>query len=221
MPGTAGRTARRSGGSHPTAPPRRAGMAATAVLEARPILNARSSSEGGRHDRCRSDQEVAVSFNGVPRTGEVELGGCWSSCSADDLGLTGTHVGCDTSQWPGRAPCTLTTCVKSCPVLALQVDGSFHHDPSRELAPGVGCTPPAGVLGQTMACSAASAPQAHDHVAPRPAGARSGPRRDGDPSRHPRATTVAARATTTSCGRDGCRRDDARRREPHPPPRAG
>jgi aerobic carbon-monoxide dehydrogenase small subunit len=42
----------------------------------------------------------------------------------DDLGLTGTHVGCDTSNC-GACTCSLNgDAVKSCTVLAVQADGS-------------------------------------------------------------------------------------------------
>jgi carbon-monoxide dehydrogenase small subunit len=69
-------------------------------------------------------QEVAVVVNGVPRTVEVEPRRLLVQLLRDDLGLTGTHVGCDTSQC---GACTVHVdgrAVKSCAVLALQVDGS-------------------------------------------------------------------------------------------------
>jgi len=69
-------------------------------------------------------QEVAVVVNGVPRTVEVEPRRLLVQLLRDDLGLTGTHIGCDTSQC---GACTVHVdgrAVKSCAVLALQVDGS-------------------------------------------------------------------------------------------------
>ncbi len=68
--------------------------------------------------------EVAVVVNGVPRTVEVEPRRLLVQLLRDDLGLTGTHIGCDTSQC---GACTVHVdgrAVKSCAVLALQVDGS-------------------------------------------------------------------------------------------------
>jgi len=49
---------------------------------------------------------------------------CWSSCCANTLRLTGTHVGCDTSQC---GCCTVQVdgqAVKSCTMLAAQADGT-------------------------------------------------------------------------------------------------
>jgi carbon-monoxide dehydrogenase small subunit len=62
--------------------------------------------------------------NGVPRTVEVEPRRLLVQLLREDLGLTGTHVGCDTSQC---GACTVHMdgmAVKSCTVLAVQADGS-------------------------------------------------------------------------------------------------
>jgi carbon-monoxide dehydrogenase small subunit len=68
--------------------------------------------------------EVALVVNGVPRSVEVEPRRLLVQLLRDDLGLTGTHVGCDTSQC---GACTVHVdglAVKSCAILAVQVDGS-------------------------------------------------------------------------------------------------
>jgi carbon-monoxide dehydrogenase small subunit len=68
--------------------------------------------------------EVAIVVNGVPRTVEVEPRRMLVQLLREDLGLTGTHVGCDTSQC---GACTVLLdghAVKSCTVLAVQADGS-------------------------------------------------------------------------------------------------
>jgi carbon-monoxide dehydrogenase small subunit len=68
--------------------------------------------------------EVAIVVNGVPRTVEVEPRRLLVQLLREDLGLTGTHVGCDTSQC---GTCTVMLdghAVKSCTVLAVQADGS-------------------------------------------------------------------------------------------------
>jgi carbon-monoxide dehydrogenase small subunit len=68
--------------------------------------------------------EVAIVVNGVPRTVEVEPRRLLVQLLREDLGLTGTHVGCDTSQC---GACTILLdghAVKSCTVLAVQADGS-------------------------------------------------------------------------------------------------
>ena len=68
--------------------------------------------------------EVAVVVNGAPRTVRVEPRRLLVQLLREDLGLTGTHVGCDTSQC---GACTVHVdgrAVKACAVLAVQVDGS-------------------------------------------------------------------------------------------------
>jgi carbon-monoxide dehydrogenase small subunit len=67
---------------------------------------------------------VALVVNGVPRTVEVEPRRLLVQLLREDLGLTGTHVGCETSQC---GACTVHLdgmAVKSCTVLAVQADGS-------------------------------------------------------------------------------------------------
>ncbi len=68
--------------------------------------------------------EVAVVVNGLPRTVQVEPRRLLVQVLREDLGLTGAHVGCDTSQC---GACTVHLdgrAVKSCSVLAVQADGS-------------------------------------------------------------------------------------------------
>jgi len=67
---------------------------------------------------------VTVDVNGVRRTASVEARKLLVHLLRDDLGLTGTHVGCDTSQC---GACTVDIdgqAVKSCTVLAVMADGS-------------------------------------------------------------------------------------------------
>jgi carbon-monoxide dehydrogenase small subunit len=67
---------------------------------------------------------VTVSVNGVQREAEVEPRLLLVHFLRDDLGLTGTHVGCDTSNC---GACTVHLdgdAVKSCTVLAVQADGA-------------------------------------------------------------------------------------------------
>ncbi len=67
---------------------------------------------------------ITVTVNGEPRSAEVEPRLLLVHYLRDHLGLTGTHVGCDTSN------CGACTClvdgesVKSCTVLAVQCDGA-------------------------------------------------------------------------------------------------
>ena len=65
---------------------------------------------------------VAMTVNGVERSAEVEPRTLLVHFLRDSLGLTGTHVGCDTSQC---GCCTVQVdgvAAKSCTMLALQAD---------------------------------------------------------------------------------------------------
>jgi aerobic carbon-monoxide dehydrogenase small subunit len=67
---------------------------------------------------------VSVTVNGQPRSAEVEPRLLLVHFLRDTLGLTGTHVGCDTSNC---GACTVHLdgeAVKSCTVLAAQADGA-------------------------------------------------------------------------------------------------
>jgi carbon-monoxide dehydrogenase small subunit len=67
---------------------------------------------------------VTLRVNGVQQTREVEPRLLLVHFLRDTLGLTGTHVGCDTSSC---GACTVHLdgdAVKSCTVLAVQADGS-------------------------------------------------------------------------------------------------
>jgi carbon-monoxide dehydrogenase small subunit len=66
---------------------------------------------------------VTITVNGVPRTAEVEPRTLLVHLLREHLNLTGTHVGCDTSNC---GACTIWLdgeAVKSCTVLAVQADG--------------------------------------------------------------------------------------------------
>jgi aerobic carbon-monoxide dehydrogenase small subunit len=69
-------------------------------------------------------EHVKLTVNGIEREVVVEPRRLLVHALREDLGLTGTHVGCDTSQC---GACTVQLdgrAVKSCSVLAVQVDGS-------------------------------------------------------------------------------------------------
>ena len=67
---------------------------------------------------------VQLTVNGEPRAVEVEPRLLLVHLLRDELGLTGTHVGCDTSSC-GACTCHLDgEAVKSCTVLAVQAAGS-------------------------------------------------------------------------------------------------
>jgi carbon-monoxide dehydrogenase small subunit len=69
-------------------------------------------------------RKVTVTVNGVTHTDEVEPRLLLVHYLRDVLGLTGTHIGCDTSSC---GACTIHMngrAVKSCTVLAVQADGA-------------------------------------------------------------------------------------------------
>jgi carbon-monoxide dehydrogenase small subunit len=71
-----------------------------------------------------AELHVALEVNGEPREVDVEPRRLLVQVIRDDLGLTGTHVGCDTSQC---GACTVHVdgrAVKSCSMLAVQADGA-------------------------------------------------------------------------------------------------
>ena len=71
-----------------------------------------------------TELHVALEVNGQHREADVEARKLLVSLLREDLGLTGTHVGCDTSQC---GACTVHVdgkAVKSCTMLAVQADGS-------------------------------------------------------------------------------------------------
>ncbi|MFB6450216.1 (2Fe-2S)-binding protein [Bradyrhizobium tunisiense] len=71
-----------------------------------------------------SPHTVTIEINGSRRTATVEARRLLVHLIREDLGLTGTHVGCDTSQC---GACTVEIdgkAVKSCTVLAVMADGA-------------------------------------------------------------------------------------------------
>ena len=80
---------------------------------------------------------VTINVNGSSQTASVEARKLLVHLLRDDLGLTGTHVGCDTSQC---GACTVDIdgqAVKSCTVLAVMADGASITT-IEGLAPGGG-----------------------------------------------------------------------------------
>src|SRR5437764_11320994 len=84
---------------------------------------------------------VSVTVNGKRYSREVEPRQLLVYFIREQVGLTGTHVGCDTSQC---GACTILlngTAVKSCTILAVQVDGAElttiegYAEPSGQLHP--------------------------------------------------------------------------------------
>ena len=69
-------------------------------------------------------ERISLTVNGTARELDVEPRRLLVQAIREDLGLTGTHVGCDTSQC---GACTVHVdgkAVKSCSMLAVQADGA-------------------------------------------------------------------------------------------------
>ncbi len=66
---------------------------------------------------------IALRVNGTERVAEVEPRLLLVQLLRDHLGLTGTHVGCDTSQCGACTVLLDGEAVKSCTVLAVQAEG--------------------------------------------------------------------------------------------------
>ena len=68
--------------------------------------------------------QISMTVNGKPASGEVEGRTLLVQFLREDLGLTGTHVGCDTSQC---GACTVHVDgmqVKACTMFAVEADGT-------------------------------------------------------------------------------------------------
>ena len=67
---------------------------------------------------------VSMTVNGKPVSGDVESRTLLVQFLRDKLGLTGTHVGCDTSQCGACVIHVDGKSVKACTLLALQAEGA-------------------------------------------------------------------------------------------------
>ena len=68
--------------------------------------------------------EISLTVNGKPVTAEVEPRTLLVQLLRDQLRLTGTHVGCDTSQCGACVVHVDGKSIKSCTMLAVMADGS-------------------------------------------------------------------------------------------------
>ena len=69
-------------------------------------------------------QAITVTVNGTKRTKDIEPSQLLVELLRDTLGLTGTHVGCDTSQCGACTVLVDGRATKSCTILAVQTDGA-------------------------------------------------------------------------------------------------
>mgnify|MGYP000318385528 CR=1 FL=1 len=68
--------------------------------------------------------KISMTVNGKSASGEVEGRTLLSSFLREDLNLTGTHVGCDTSQCGACVVHVDGVAVKSCTMFAVEADGA-------------------------------------------------------------------------------------------------
>ena len=68
--------------------------------------------------------KVTMTVNGKEMSGDVEGRTLLAGFLRDDLGLTGTHVGCDTSQCGACVVHVNGVAMKSCTMLAAEADGA-------------------------------------------------------------------------------------------------
>ncbi|UWQ61343.1 (2Fe-2S)-binding protein [Leisingera caerulea] len=68
--------------------------------------------------------KVSMTVNGKAASGEVEGRTLLSAFLRDSMGLTGTHVGCDTSQCGACVVHVDGKAVKACTMLALEAEGA-------------------------------------------------------------------------------------------------
>ncbi len=68
-------------------------------------------------------RSVTLTINGSARTADVEPRALLVHVLRDELNLTGTHIGCDTSQCGACTVLIDGRAVKSCTVLAVQAEG--------------------------------------------------------------------------------------------------
>jgi carbon-monoxide dehydrogenase small subunit len=67
---------------------------------------------------------VSMTVNGAPASADVEARTLLVQVLRENLGLTGTHVGCDTSQCGACVVHVNGEAVKACTILAVQAEGA-------------------------------------------------------------------------------------------------
>ena len=101
--------------------------------------------------------KVSMTVNGKPVTADVDARTLLVQFLREDLRLTGTHVGCDTSQCGACVVHVDGKAIKSCTMLAWQAEGAnvaHHRGPRERTASCIRCRRPSARI---TACSAASA----------------------------------------------------------------
>ena len=103
---------------------------------------------------------VNLTVNGKPASGTVEGRTLLVQLLRENLGLTGTHVGCDTSQCGACVVHVDGEAIKSCTLLAVQAEGAQRADDRGRRRRRHSCTRCRKPSATTTRCNAASAPPA-------------------------------------------------------------
>jgi carbon-monoxide dehydrogenase small subunit len=80
--------------------------------------------EGGQHDEGDDSMQISVTVNGSVHASDVEPRTLLVHHLREDVGLTGTNIGCDTSSCGACTVLVDGESVKSCTMLAVQADGT-------------------------------------------------------------------------------------------------
>ena len=104
--------------------------------------------------------QVTLTVNGKQHTVEVEGRTLLVELLREKLALTGTHVGCDTSQCGACVVHLDGVSVKSCTMLALQAEGSRSARSRGSPPPMARCIRCRRCSASTTRCNAASARRA-------------------------------------------------------------
>ena len=104
--------------------------------------------------------DVAMTVNGRPVRAAVEARTLLVELLRERLGLTGAHVGCETTQCGCCVVHVDGLAVKSCTMLALQAEGAAVTTLEGWPPPARRCIPCRRRFASAMACNAATAPRA-------------------------------------------------------------
>ena len=148
---------------------------------------------------------VTLTVNGVERTAEVEPRTLLVHFLREHLNLTGTHVGCDTSNCGACTVWLDGDAVKACTILAVQADGG-QVTTIEGISATASCIPCSGPSTSSTACSAATARPGMVMSAIKLLRVESQPDRGARSGSASRATCAAAPAIRTSWPRCAPRR---------------
>ncbi len=153
---------------------------------------------------------VSLTVNGKPASATVEGRTLLVQLLREQLGLTGTHVGCDTSQCGACVVHVDGEAVKSCTLLAVQAEGR-HVLTIEGVAERRHAAPDAGSLPQQSRAAMRLLHAGHGHERARPGEEQPRPERARDPRISRRQSLPLHRLSQHRAGDRRGRGGDARR----------